>query len=162
MTDNRIPPFAYTLSSGSRTTLERTRADAVHMIKRLTQILGKPGYSTVSLWPMPEGVDLFDIKGPSRSFVQAAGTAEAMTIEWGHFDDKGDWHVSTLGHGGARSGEPDVEIGYYDGKHQKLIYPDEVFGAAEAAEIFIPYLDGEAVPDRYVLREYDLAPSEPS
>ena len=162
MTDDRIPQFAYTHSDGSSTTLLRIRSGAERTIRNLLRLLGEPWRSTVSLWPVPEDVDFFAIKNPSRSFVQAAGSAEAMTIEWGHFDDNGDWHVATLGHGGPRSGEPDVEISFYDGKQQKLVYPDEVFDAAEAAETFIHYLDGEAVPDRYVLREYDLAPSEPS
>ncbi len=62
MTD-RIPPLAYTLSSGSRTTLSRLRSGAERTVTRPPQVLGKPGYSTVSLWPRPEGVDFFDIKG---------------------------------------------------------------------------------------------------
>ena len=161
MTD-RISPFAYTLSSGSRTTLNRLRSGAERTIRNLLRLLGEPGRSTVSLWPMPEGVHLFDIKGTSRSFVQTAGTAEAMTIEWGRYDADGNWHVSTLGHGGDRPAAPDVAISYYDGKHEKWIYPDETFDAAEAADVFIHYLDTETVPEKYVLREYDLSEADPA
>ncbi|MEO6955986.1 MAG: hypothetical protein ABI137_04515 [Antricoccus sp.] len=152
----RILPFAYTLSSGSRTTLDRDLAGASFVARRLVQLLGRPDRSTVSLWRIPEGLVLFDIDRNAwpNVFLQAAGTSEAMTIEWRRLDDDGVLRIYTLGRGGPQSGQLEVTVAFAGGSTD--IYPAEVFTADEAGDILVHYLQTESVPEMYTLREFDL------
>ena len=84
-----------------------------------------------------------------------------MTIEWRRLDDDGEELLYSLGHGGPRNGEPTVRIEFNDGQNHTLVYPDEVFDATEAGDIFFAYFQTERVPASYALRLFDLdAPSE--
>ncbi|WP_146185189.1 hypothetical protein [Microbacterium sp. HMWF026] len=112
---------------------------------------------------VPDGVHFYQHlkNGGSSTFLQAAGTAEAMTIECRRLDDDGEERLYVLGHGGPRSGEPTVRIEFNDGQNHTLVYPDEVFDFSEAGDIFFSYFETERVPDGYALRLFDLdAPYE--
>ncbi|WP_307220035.1 hypothetical protein [Microbacterium sp. SORGH_AS_0888] len=98
---------------------------------------------------------------PPSVFVQAGGTADAMTIEWRRVDEDGVERLYTVGHGGQREGEPTVAIELLGGTARALVYPDEVFTADEAGDIFVHYFHALAVPDHYALRESDLTPLTP-
>jgi len=59
------------------------------------------------------------------------------------------------------TGNPQVRIEFNGGQNHTLVYPDEVFDATEAGDIFFAYFQTERVPDKYVLRLFDLdAPFE--
>lgn len=114
--------------------------------------------STLCVWRMPDDAYLPDLdrdEWPSV-FLQAAGSAEAMTIEWRRVDDDGEERLYVLGHGGPRDEEPSTPIHMNDGENVILVHPDEVFDATEAGEIFFEYLKTERVPDTYALRPFDI------
>lgn len=94
-------------------------------------------------------------------FLQAAGTADAMTIEWRRVEEDGAERLYAVGHGGPRDGEPPVTIDFLEGTARALVYPDEVFAADEAGEMFVHYLHTLTVRDRYTLRELNLATPAP-
>lgn len=87
-------------------------------------------------------------------FVQVGGSADALTIEVrkGEGDEA---RVYTLGRLPAddesKRGEPEVVI--KRGKAQTLVYPDEVFNADDAGEVFYHYYKHDEVPEKYQLRE---------
>ncbi len=47
------------------------------------------------------------------------------------------------------------------GTARALVYPEEVFAADEAGEMFVHYLHTLTVPDRYTLRELNIATPAP-
>lgn len=153
----RLHAFVYELPSGSRTTLRRVAASAERSLRRLVSLMGED-QSTLCVWQMPDGAYLPDLdrtKWPSV-FLQAAGTADAMTIEWRRLDQDGVERLYTVGREGRRQGGPTIAIEFLDGT--TLVYPDEVFTADEAGEIFVHYLHALTVPGQYTLREFDLTP----
>lgn len=67
-------------------------------------------------------------------------------------------HQYTLGKPRAeQTGSPTEEIRWDEGRHSTLVYPNEVFTADEAADIFYAYFLTDAVPETLVLRELDLS-----
>ncbi len=54
-----------------------------------------------------------------------------------------------------------MTIDFLDGRAHALVYPDEVFTADEAGEIFVHYFHTLTVPDRYALRELNLTTPAP-
>lgn len=155
--------FAYDFEGRSYTTLSGAPQRARPVLKRLPTLLGEPGYTTLGLWVAPEGIDFMDLTPQDLpgTFLQAAGTAEAMTIEWRRADDDGVERLYTLGHGGPREGEPTVDIEFFGGTRTTRVYQDEVFAADEAGEIFIHYYETQRVPELYTLRTFDLTWPKP-
>jgi hypothetical protein len=155
--------LAYDFEGSSYTTLPGPADRNEKVLRRLPTLLGRPGRSTLSLWVVPPGIDFLtmtpaDVPG---TFLQAAGTADAMTIEWRRIDDDGTERLYTLGHGDERPAEPSVTIEFFGGTRSTAVYPDEVFGAEEAGSIFLEYFQTQTVPSKYVLREFDLTWPKP-
>ncbi|MCY1715693.1 hypothetical protein OVA26_01885 [Microbacterium sp. SL62] len=155
--------FGYHFTPGIYSDLPGTAKENQAFIHRLTSLLGTEHRSALSMWAIPDSADFSRVRTPNLpgTFLQAAGTAEAMTIEWRRLDDDGEERLYSLGHGGPRNGEPAVRIEFNGGQNHTLVYPDEVFDATEAGDIFFAYFQTERVPDKYVLRLFDLdAPFE--
>jgi hypothetical protein len=127
-------------------------------LRRLVTLL-REDQSTLSLSKLPDDQSIYDVTPANAptTFLQAAGSANAMTIEVRKVDDDGEERLYTVGRGGARHGQPDVRIPFNGGANEALVYPDEVFDADEAGDIFVGYFTTGQVPSRYALREYDLA-----
>lgn len=116
-----------------------------------------------SLWRAPEGVDFWDVDKNPDLFLQAAGSASAMTVEVKYRCDDGEYRLFTVGKpGGGYSGEPSVAIPVSGGKHSTMVYPCEVFTAEEATDVFYAYFQTDRVPDQYPLREVDLTWPKPA
>ncbi|GAB3754824.1 hypothetical protein [Microlunatus parietis] len=99
----------------------------------------------------PEDLTPAETKEMGRSYIQCAGSADAMTCEISKVID-GVQKLFTIGHAGPREGEPTVPITYHNGEMTLYIYPTEVFDASEAAELFFSYHKTQDIPAGYELR----------
>ncbi|WP_051989631.1 hypothetical protein [Gordonia soli] len=86
-------------------------------------------------------------------FIQAAGSADRMTVEIRKpVEDQSD-RLFTIGHPPAHcTTEPPAEVIRF-GEHTTPVYPNEIFVADKAAELFFHYYKNDDIPDGYVLRE---------
>ncbi|MDV7243460.1 MULTISPECIES: hypothetical protein [Rhodococcus] len=91
----------------------------------------------------------------AETYLQCAGSANALSIELRQ-KAAGAYHLYTVGRPGVRRGKPGVAIPFQHGNRTLQVYPDEVFVAEEAAEIFHRYFKTGEVDTRYLLREIDL------
>lgn len=160
---NDKPTFVYEINGASFANLISGPRSYEDNLRRMVTLLGKSDRSTFSLSRLPDGQNIWDVTRESLPsvFLQAAGTAGAMTIEWRRMEQDGTERLYTIGHGEPREGEPHVTIDFLDGTAHALVYPDEVFDADEAGEIFVHYFHTLTVPDRYALRELNLTAPAP-
>ena len=87
---------------------------------------------------MPQDADVY---------LQAAGTAEQMTIEVQERDADGGFLHYILGHESSEPSRPEIVIAWEGGALHVAIAASEAFGLEEAAEIFQHYFKTGAVPD---------------
>lgn len=109
------------------------------------------------LWELPEGARHHDVDVATldqHTYIQSAGSADAMSVEVRAVDDKGDLHQLIVGRPGPREGEPDVTITFAENTHH--VFEPEVFNATEAAGIFQQYFLDGTIPAQYVTREFDM------
>ncbi|KZE43039.1 hypothetical protein [Microbacterium sp. T32] len=120
----------------------------------MLSLVGEPGRSTFALSKLTDGQSVWDVTRESLPsvFLQAAGSAEAMTVEWRRVDEDGVERLYVVGRGGRRKRKPAVAIEFFGGTGRAVVFPDEVFRADEAGEVFVHYFHTLTVPDRYVLR----------
>lgn len=110
-----------------------------------------------SLWRAPAGTDFLKDIPLSDEYVQSAGTAQVMTVEVRVLDANGAAHQYVIGKPGDRpAGAPTEVIHWEDGRHSTTVYPNEMFTADEAADVFYVYFQTDEVPESYTLRELDL------
>lgn len=110
-----------------------------------------------SLWRAPEGANLLESLPFSDEYMQAAGSAEAMTVEVRLTDADGVERQYVVGKSaGDFSGAPSEPISWDDGRYSTTVFPAEVFTADEAAEVFSAYFLTDRVPAQYHLRELDM------
>lgn len=88
-------------------------------------------------------------------FMQAAGSADQMTVEVRLSGPDGESHLYTVGRPGPADGTTTL-IPISDDRAVR-VFSNEVFTADEAAVIFYTYYLTDAVSQPYVLRELDLA-----
>lgn len=151
--------FIYQVNGSGFANLIRTPSSYEANIRRLVFLVREPDRSTLSLMPLTDGRTIHDVTFDSlpTTFLQAAGTATAMTIELRRVDDDGEERLYTLGHAGSRAETPDVRIEFFGGTRSTLVYPPEVFDVEEAGDIFVHYFHTLTIPEQYTLREFDLA-----
>ncbi|WP_156876582.1 hypothetical protein [Microbacterium luticocti] len=146
--------FVYFDSDGSVTTLGDGVLGYEGTLRNIVLKIGSAHRSWMTFARVPEGI-FPDQAGTSWSptvFLQAAGTAEAMTVEWRKLGDDGKVRLYTLGRGGPRDDEPTIPIHFNDGEAVTYVYPDEVYDATEAGDIFVDYYHHETLTDHYALR----------
>ncbi|MFT3798345.1 hypothetical protein [Microbacterium sp.] len=111
----------------------------------------------LSIWRAPEGANLLEDIPFSEDYIQCAGSAEALTVELRVVDADGTAHQYVIGTPGATpTGEPSETIPWDDGRRSTRVYPNEVFTADEAADLFYAYFLTDTVPDTYQRRELHL------
>lgn len=88
---NDKPTFVYEINGASFANLINGPRSYEDNLQRMVSLLGKSGRSTFSLSRLPDGQDIWDVTRESLPsvFLQAAGTAEAMTIEWRRMEQDG-------------------------------------------------------------------------
>ena len=163
-----MPKYTHVISSNGGESLHFLRDQLRSYMEQIRLELGlMDGIQdwAFSLWRAPVGKDLDELDEdelhPER-FMQSAGSAEAMVVEVKFVEDDGQARLYTVGRpGGDYSGAPSVRIPFQDGKYHVDVYPNEVFTADEATEIYYHYFQTDRVPDQYVLREYDLTYPKP-
>ena len=117
--------------------------------------------SALTVSKVPEGryyEDLSDDEktAMSESYIQAAGSARAMSVEMRYPID-GVHHLFVVGRPGPRHGEPPVEIPFFSGKRSLTVYPEEVFTADDATQLFFDWATtGDIDRTKHHLREFDL------
>lgn len=148
-----------TTNAGSHmflTDLIRPYRDQIHL--GLSMLDGDGNFAW-SLWRSPEGVGLFDIdkKRFPVEFMQSAGTADAMTIEVRFVEEGGTERQYVVGRPGSdNTGMSPATFKYLRDTRELHLFPNEVFGADEAAEIYYQYYLTDRVPAPYQLRELDI------
>lgn len=125
-------------------------------IRRYLSLLDGEEDWAYSLWRAPVGVEFFAMNKFPLNFMQSAGTSDAMSIEvrFADEDDSKDEGIQyVVGRPGTdTSGEPPIKVEYLNGKVKLHLFPNEVFDADEAADIFYQYFLTDQVPAPYVLR----------
>lgn len=89
------------------------------------------------------------------TFIQAAGSASAMTVEVKQLGEDGKAHLYTVGKP-QPTGDTTVLVPI-NRERAVRIFENELFTADEAAEIFTAFHGADRVPDSFSLRELDLS-----
>ncbi|WP_327109960.1 hypothetical protein OHB12_19165 [Nocardia sp. NBC_01730] len=89
---------------------------------------------------------------PGRNYLQCTGSAGALAIELRSTVDAAPRQFA-VGLPGDRIGAPSIDVPVPAGVPAPLIYPDELFTAEQAAEIFTAYFETGDVPPYLQLRE---------
>ena len=126
-----------------------------HLQRILGMLDGVDRY-TYSIW---RGADPESIIGfrefADDSFIQAAGSAEGITVEVRLPGADGEGHLYTVGRPEPADGTTTL-IPINDERAVR-VFSNEVFTAGEAAAIFYTYYLTDTVTQPYVLRELDLS-----
>lgn len=152
-------PFAETSPSGLTGWIdERRRPLADH----LRLVLGKLDAATKFTYTAWRGPDTGSIvvrrEDVADAFIQAAGSAEAMTVEVRLPGNDGRARLYTLGRA-ARTGDRTVLVPISPDRAVRVL-PEEIFTADQAAEVFTEFLRTGTVASVYTRRELDLSDSQ--
>ena len=115
-----------------------------------------------ALWRAPLDVDFWDIDHSAwpKSFLQAGGTSDRMMLEVRYVEDDGKERQYVVGRpGGAYAGTPS-EVVSWNGGREFSVYPNEVFTAEQATDVFYGYFQTDRIPDEYPLRRLDFSEYE--
>lgn len=110
----------------------------------------------LTLWALPPDMDYVQAVRAGRDaleFIQAAGSAEALTVEtrkaggaqWG-----AEWVRYVIGH--PHSGPEPLDVPIVLPQSTEMVARHEVFGADEAADLFYSYYTTGDIPAHYCLR----------
>ena len=108
----------------------------------------------IVFYALPPGKSYEDIAGePTLEYLQAAGKADAMTIEirkpggeqWG-----ADWVRYVVGH--PHDGNPPLDVPIDFPNSTQTVSAAEIFDAEEAAQLFMSYHRTGDIPAEYILR----------
>jgi hypothetical protein len=124
--------------------------------QRLALLDGVVRYS-LSLWRLPIDVpfDRVDLAAWPQQYVQAAGSADGMTVEVRLLGEPGRRQY-VVGRAGRDASGPPVEVVVPWNGCETGVYSSEVFSAAEAAEVFAWYYETGQIPDTFHLRPLPL------
>lgn len=100
------------------------------------------GFSTYCLWHYRSDTE-FELPEHLENYLQAAGSAEAMTLELRETHEDGTYSHWVLGRE-EPTGEPSETI-TWDG-HEIRVHPEEVWTADQAAALFEQYSAQRTIP----------------
>lgn len=117
---------------------------------------GRTRYARV-MWRLPRPgweQDFTDaeIADAKTAFLQVGGSAQEMTVEVRLPGGQGRTGLFTVGRPPAADLTSPPSVTIHVGEYPTRVYPNEVFAAAEAADIWFYYYKNGAVPPSYVLR----------
>lgn len=149
-------PFAQTSPSGLTGWFDDHRRPIPdHLRLMLGHLDGAEKY-TFSIWRGADPTNIVGFREPANDyFIQAAGSADAMTVEVRLPGPDGEGHLYTVGRPDPANRTTTL-IPISD-KRAVRVFSNEVFTADEAAVIFYTYFLTDAVSQPYVLRELDLS-----
>ena len=118
--------------------------------------LNADGKYTYIIWPGSDPSSTIGFRVPARdSFMQAAGSADAMTVEVRLPGPDGESHLYTVGR--PEPADASTTLIPISDDRAVRVFSNEIFTADEAAVIFYTYYLTESVSQPYVLRELDLS-----
>jgi len=152
----RYGPFAQTSPNGLTSWVSDSRRPIPDHLRLMLGHLDGVEKFTYVIWrgSNPESI-IVTHKDPRDSFMQAAGTAEAMTVEARIPGPDGNYHLYTVGRPEPADGT--TTLMNINETRAVRVNSNEVFTADEAATIFYTYYLTESVAQPYVLRELDLS-----
>ncbi|MEU7140199.1 hypothetical protein ABZ942_12175 [Nocardia sp. NPDC046473] len=129
-----------------------------NFLRPLRRLDGHHRYS-VQLTCLPAPMRSADISpaissAPGQNYLRCTGSADALFIELRSVVD-GVAHLCTVGRAVDHDGEPEICVQVPESMPAPWIYPDEVFTAEDAAEVFAGYFHTGTVPPGLALRETD-------
>ena len=149
-------PFVQAANDGRTGWLADEHLTIPERLRRTLEWLDARKDYTYSIW---RGADPTRIDGyheqANEFFMQAAGSADAMTVEARLLGADGESHLYTIGRPETADGTTTL-IPMSDDRAVR-VFSNEIFTADEAAEIFYTFYLTEAVSPPYVLCELDLA-----
>lgn len=126
----------------------------INFLRPLHRLDGFDSYSvnlTRLPYPMPASEITATLSAaPGRNYVECIGSADVLAIEL-RTEDEGMPRRYLLGLPGERVGYPGVDVP--NGTELLRVYPDEIFDAEHAAEVFATYFHTGAIPTGFQLRE---------
>lgn len=126
-----------------------------HLRLMLGHLNGGPKYTYI-IWRGSDPSSTVGYRVPANdSFMQAAGSADAMTVEVRLPGPDGESHLYTVGRPDPAAGTTTL-IPISEDRAVR-VFSNEIFTADEAAVIFYTYYLTDAVSQPYVLRELDLS-----
>lgn len=148
-------PFAETTPRGQTGWVDDRRRTIPEHLRLMLGHLDGGGRYTYSIWRGRNPESIVVRRGDvGDTFIQAAGSATAMTVEVRMPDDAGEGRLYTVGRRQDAVGDG-ILIPISDERAVR-VSSNEVFTADEAATIFDHFYRTESVPDEYELRELDL------
>lgn len=147
-----VPTHAMVYTGGSAATM----GDGAGPLQFLGPLRAFDGMENWYLlfYPLPEGKTFEEVRDqPTEQFIQAAGRADAMTVEirkpggerWG-----AKWVRYTIGH--PHDGDLPLDVAIPLPNGDQMINAAEVFDAEEAGELFMSYHRTGDIPAGYTLR----------
>jgi len=134
-------------------------APEIDQIRRLLAGLdGSDRYSLV-LWRLPAGrqLDEADPDSKAREYIQAAGSADRMTVEVRRLTSHGPEQFVVGRTAPSSPSDPLIELRWSG--YTTQVYPSEVFDATEATDLFDSYRATDWIPSKYSLRRLDVGSS---
>ena len=119
---------------------------------RMLQLMDGHERTAYSIWRLPEGETDPTVVG--ETFIQAAGSAQAMTVEARVMTSDGTAHLFTVGRQEPVEGPPTTI--WINDHAEVTVSSNELFTAEEAAVIFLTFYLTDSVSQPYRLREFDL------
>ena len=145
-------PFAETTPTGQSGWIDETREPAIERVKTMLNSLDASTRFTYSIW---RGDDPYSIVATHRqyndAFIQAAGSAQAMTVEIRISGEDENMHLYVVGRAGQDSQKRRAIP--MSTEHEVQVFEHEVFTAEEAVSIFWEFYGNETAPASYELRE---------
>lgn len=112
---------------------------------------------SISKLPRPGWSDDFsEDEVNTGRFLQAAGSANAMTVEVSTGEKGGGLDLYTVGRADNDKSTSPPTVPIHFGDNVVMVYPNEVFKAQEAADIFYFYYLNDSVPEEYSLRKFGV------
>ncbi|KJQ53333.1 hypothetical protein [Microbacterium sp. SA39] len=152
----RYGPYAETTPRGQTGWLDGARRPVPEHLRLMLGHLDGDGKYTYSIWRAtnPESI-IVTRKDAGDTFLQAAGSASAMTIEIRKPGPDGKGRLYTVGRDVATD-KAAILIPIND-KRAVRVSANEVFSADEAAAIFTKYHETGTLAEPFVFRELDLS-----
>lgn len=147
-----VPTHAMVYTGGSAATMD-SGAGPLQFLGPLRVLNGTERWFLL-FYPLPDGKTFEEFRDQATErYIQAAGTAEAMTVEirkpggqqWG-----ADWVRYTIGH--PHDGDAPLDVAIPLPRGDQMISAPEVFDAEEAGQLFMAYHETGDIPAGYVLR----------
>jgi hypothetical protein len=150
-----IPTYAMTVNGRIHVEIKDGAWPVPHEVAGMLDRLDGVERFAVSLWALPVGKRLDDVKLDRWPvvYIQAAGNGDRMTVEVRREGLPGERHF-VVGWSKTIESEPTAEISWDD--HSTRVYKVEVFTAASAVPLFLTYMESGDLPPGYTQRALDL------